>query len=214
MINGAFLKDNCYILAKEKIARISSLPIDKSISMDLLNLHTSTKERLPFICNFYDSIFDVTGIPNSIIDIGCGFNPFSLSLWDFSIKKYYAYDLDNRNIELINEYFKVLNLPQLAEARDVITFSPSEKVDITFLFKLLPVIKSQDKNRCKLLLESINSKYIVISYPLKSIGGKSKGMKNNYSHLFESEFNELFLIQEKLVFTNELVYIVMKRGAL
>ena len=43
----------------------------------VLERHASTRERLPYYGELYNHIFEITGTPKVILDLGCGVNPFS-----------------------------------------------------------------------------------------------------------------------------------------
>ena len=46
----------------------------------ILELHKSSKERMGFYKEFYNEIFKKVGKINTVLDLGCGFNPFSYNL--------------------------------------------------------------------------------------------------------------------------------------
>ncbi|MDR0272303.1 MAG: hypothetical protein LBI27_03175, partial [Clostridiales bacterium] len=77
--------------------------LEKNMYTDILNLHASTKERLPYVKNFYEFVAQHTGAFNSVLDLGCGFNPFCIPLmpeeFAMGIKTYHAYDIDIRTRE-------------------------------------------------------------------------------------------------------------------
>jgi len=77
---GAYNSANIHKKA-EKILyseRFSECESPESEAFKIMRLHASTKERLPHISEFYQFITDHTGNPETILDLGCGFNPFSL----------------------------------------------------------------------------------------------------------------------------------------
>ncbi|MGZ3612068.1 MAG: 16S rRNA methyltransferase, partial [Ktedonobacteraceae bacterium] len=60
------------------------------------------------------------------------------------------------------------------------------------------------------LLESINADHLVVSFPARSLGGKSKGMAANYeSRFYKLVEHEPWSIQ-RLEFPGELVFLVSK----
>ena len=58
-----------------------SEPELKSACRDILTLHSSTRERLPILDRFYRAVFEITGQPASILDLGCGLNPLACPGW-------------------------------------------------------------------------------------------------------------------------------------
>ena len=67
-----------------------------------------------------------------------------------------------------------------------------------------------DKNAAKRLLKELNTKFILASFPAHSLGGKSKGMLQNY----ETRFNQLTEGESwkitRLEFTGELAFLIEK----
>ena len=171
----------------------------------LLALHASTNERLPYYFDFYDFILRQTGQVASIMDIGCGYNPFSLpyieAVWAhitkahcsksdppdprIDLEAYYAYDIDTRVADLINRFFYEMDLPQYAKCADLVEYIPPEQADIALMLKLLPVLEAQSPGSGFRLARELNARYLVITYPLKSLGGREKGMEQHYSAIFE-----------------------------
>src|SRR3989344_2495066 len=68
----------------------------------ILSTHASTKERLDKYAGIYHQIFKKTGKPKAILDLGCGINPLSVIFIKSTKLTYYAYDINQKEIELIN----------------------------------------------------------------------------------------------------------------
>jgi len=170
---------------------------------ELLQLHASTKERFSTLGEFYDFIFGVTGKVDSVLDIGCGLNPFTLGYFPQVPKEYHALDIDSRIAELNNSYFRRLGLPELAGCWDIVSGSPKITVDVAFLFKLLPLIPPE---RRAAVLDEIDARFIVVTYPTKSLGGREKGMKSFYSVAFEEIAGSRIIARKGI--GNELVFVV------
>jgi len=179
---GAYTQDN----AHKKAAKLLDTLEDATTTKALLSLHASTKERLPHYQEFYEFILKHTGKLESILDIGCGYNPFSLPLIPTNIKTYYAYDIDTRVADLLNRFFTHQGLPPLARCEDLAVHIPKETADIALMCKLLPVLEAQTPGSGYKLARGLNVKYLLITYPLKSLGGREKGMIRNYTAAFES----------------------------
>ena len=76
----------------------------------LLGCHASTRERLPLpvMDQTYDSIFEITGIPNSILDLACGMNPIYL--------KHRFPDARIRGVDISGQSISVIHAACSAEA--------------------------------------------------------------------------------------------------
>ena len=150
----------------------------------VLMLHTSTKERISVLEKFYKFIFSVTGQPKSVIDVACGLNPLTLPWMDLGkTAQYFAYDIDENTIDFINKYLKLTGLKSMAIAQDVIVQPPMMEADVALLLKTIPCLERQGKDCSIRLMEALKAKHIVVSFPVKSIGGKSKGMPANYERI-------------------------------
>lgn len=179
----------------------------------LLRIHTSTVERMKFIEEFYQKIFEITGIPKTIQDIGCGFTPLSIEYMKVpSNIKYKAYDIDLAEIEFLNEISKIV-FPEYD-----LTFKPAdilidkfEKSDVIFLLKTLPILERQKKGATEYVLDNLKCKFMVVSFPLKSLSGREVGMARFYSENFEEILSKRKLKFHRLEFSNELVYVIKSK---
>lgn len=210
-IYGAFFSDKCINQAASIMAEYDPEGTIKALAEELLNLHISSQERIATIEEFYEYIFSITGNPTSITDIGCAFNPFSIPYMNISsLKEYYALDIDKRLPDLINNYLKLLALPELASTIDIISSVPENYSDVTFLFKILPVIEHQKKGKTTDILTKINSKYIVVTFPTKSLSGRSKGMEEHYAQFVDTTISPSFNVISSNTIGNEYIVIIQK----
>jgi len=206
---------NILVLEKQKEKDIKK--IDQEISEKILCLHTSTKERMWYVSEFYNFIFENIGPIKSVLDIGCGLNPFTLPYIpnNGEILEYHALDIDNRIADLNNRYFISRGMPALAGCSDVAVEMPGISADVVFLFKLLPLIERQAKGRSLQLLKKIDAQYMIVTYPTKSLSGKKKGMRTFYADAFEAMIESIadrdLFISAKGEVGDELIYVVTKR---
>ncbi|MCL2571186.1 MAG: hypothetical protein FWE11_02185 [Defluviitaleaceae bacterium] len=209
-VYGAYTQDN----AHKKAAKLLDNYDGAATAMALLALHASTKERLPHYDDFYNFIFQYTGKVDSILDIGCGYNPFSLPLIP-KLQKYFAYDIDTRVADLLNRFFLYEDLPPKAKCADLAVEIPKDTADLALMCKLIPVLESQATGSGFLLARSLNVKHLLITYPLKSLGGREKGMEKNYTAAFEKAMEEGQLSSFTLVANqkvgSEILYLLTKQ---
>lgn len=132
----------------------------------LLSQHASTRERLPYLKEFYEILFDRIGTPTTILDLACGLNPFALTFMGLSKDlSYYAYDIHKPRIELINLFLKVYEMQPLAYHQDILVNPPETKADVAFLFKEAHRLEKRSEGSNRKLLMSLNVNKIVISLP-------------------------------------------------
>ena len=185
---------------------------DRDFYLQVLSRHISTRERFDFLQEFYDDISTVCKDCSRFLDIGCGFNPLSFFLFSsLSAEKYDAQDIVGKCIDFLNLCFKDLKVPAKAEVNDITQNIPTDKFDVVFLLKILPLLVQQSPKFNEQLLKTLDTKYFVVTYPTKTLGGKNVGMYNKYQEdikqlcevcnlktIFEKEYkNEILFILEK-----------------
>jgi 16S rRNA (guanine(1405)-N(7))-methyltransferase len=177
----------------------------------IMGHHSSTRERLPILEQFYSTILANLPPINSVIDVACGLHPLAIPWMSLSENVlYYAYDIYEDMIGFLNECMTLMPAQGYAETGDVIRSCPTQKVDVAFILKAIPCLEQVDKTAGLRLLETINADHLVISFPAHSLGGKSKGMAANYeTKFYEQVANKPWSIQ-RFVFPGELVFLVSK----
>jgi len=211
IIHESFLQEGCHENAKIILNDYESddINFDKPLALQLLALHNSTKERLAQIEEIYAFISQHVKCEDRIIDIGCGFNPLALPFLAQQPKSYFAYDINSSTAQTLNTYFNMAELPSYhAEICDMVTDIPKAQGDVLFAFKLFPLLQQQQKGRDFEVLTMLNCPTSIISFPTKSASGKEKGMEAFYSTQFEERLPSDFVVIEKVVFANEMFYVV------
>lgn len=186
-IYGVFFKEALSKQKKEKILQhlkeainTKNNEMEKSIIKSIFSSHLSTFERKDHFRILYNKVFELTGKPKAILDLGCGYNPFSYDYLGCS-PKYVASDISKENLEFISDFAKLKNLPITPLGADLTNSSDLEKVseiseecDITFCLKLLDSLEAQERGISKSILKSIKSPFILVSFPKGSISGKRR----------------------------------------
>ncbi len=211
------------------LLKILSLEIDPALNIkniedveNILKKNLSTKERINFYETIYSKIFEITskGLENknefTIIDLGCGLNPLSyIYLEKIGIKaRYLAIDVNKKAIEIVKKFFEISGregkaiIENIFNIENIVDLIRKEKKPrIVFLFKVIDALEIVERNFSKILLMEIK-KYvdvIVISFPLKALGGKKpiyakrtwikKFLAEHFEILGEFSIpNELFII--------------------
>jgi 16S rRNA (guanine(1405)-N(7))-methyltransferase len=188
----------------------------ETIAFDILKLHRSSKERLRNYEEIYDNIYRITKIqPEIILDLASGYNAFSYFFLKESFQcspNYTCCDIGKKDVILINKFFQNADIKGNAFYVDLTTdLSEIKRInaDICFLFKALDSLEATSKYISEKILKEINSKFIVISFPTKSLGGGrsffstkrkwvDKLMKRlNYTYEEFSIPNEMFFVIKK-----------------
>jgi 16S rRNA (guanine(1405)-N(7))-methyltransferase len=169
--------------------------------------HASTKERLPFVEHFFhDTLGDLPPI-RSVIDLACGLTPLSIPWMPLAADAHYtALDMYTSLANALAVFFEHTGMHGDALCSDVITQPLQNPVDVALLLKTLPCLEQQQKGAGQAILDRIQARHILVSYPLRSLGGNRKGMGATY----EADFNALAVGKDwqvkRFEFPNELAF--------
>jgi 16S rRNA (guanine(1405)-N(7))-methyltransferase len=181
------------------------------VCLKILNFHNSTHERLPILDEFYSKIFQTISPVYSLLDIACGFNPIAIQWMPvFRSATYLAWDIYTDLVAFTNEFFRLVGQPGLAEVVDVLGIRMTPKVDVALLLKKIPCLENVDKLSGERLLDAIQARWIVVSFPVESLCGKEKGMRLNYENKFIKISDNRQWQVKRLEFSKELVFIIDK----
>jgi 16S rRNA (guanine(1405)-N(7))-methyltransferase len=184
----------------------------RATSHRLLSLHSSTRERLSILHRFYSEIVHHTGVPGSVLDLACGLNPLSLPWMGLGNgTTYHAYDIDAERIAFLARYLELAGLDGHAHLQDVIASPPTERADMALLLKSFTCLERQHQGSTRALLDGLAVRYVVVSFPVKSLGRRDKGMLTHYARTFDEMTAGQAWTVTRLNFATELVYLVDKR---
>ena len=210
-VYGAFERDWDYDAAYEQLEaayRQGTGPEIEAACREVMELHSSTRERLPILDQFYPAIFEITGRPASILDAGCGLNPLALPWMDLPAgARYVALDIDAERVAFLNRYLSLAGQEPLARCQDILSRPPSDRVDVALLLKMSPTLERQGSGATLRLIEQLEADHVVVSYAVKSLGGREKGMLETYERQFRENIRDRNWAIEKLVFDTELVLV-------
>ena len=171
----------------------------------LLARHASTRERLPLdrMDALYDRVFEITGAPESILDLACGLNPLYL------LRRYSCpvagVDVSRSCIELLSAEPRFTERWADLLSPDAV---PRERFHIALLFKILPLLERQKPGAAMELMERIDAEYLAVSFPTRSLSGRNVGMERNYSEWMEAHVPSGRAIASRFTSENELFYIL------
>jgi 16S rRNA (guanine(1405)-N(7))-methyltransferase len=189
----------------------------QEILTQVAKLHTSSAERLPILPTFYDQIFEVCHNPKSLVEYGCGLNSVSLLLSGYNKDiSYIGYDIDQNEVNFLNKLYLAHGVDSnfKAECASIFNqdFGRDKDFEVVFLFKLLTTLEQQQKGISLKILNTLPQKWIVVTFPVFSIGRKNRNMGEFYKFWFEELLTKLeFKVNiTTLNFTTELVFIIEK----
>jgi 16S rRNA (guanine(1405)-N(7))-methyltransferase len=183
----------------------------REVCRALMGAHASTRERLPILDEFYRiALADIAPV-RSMLDVACGLNPLAIPFMPLvDGATYYACDIYTDLAAFLNRAFPLLGVTGEAWAADVTQTIPSQPVDLVLIVKAIPCLQQLDKTIGARLLEGVQARHLLVSYPVHSLGGASKGMRANY----EAQFSQLVAGKgwaiRRFDFSTELAFLITK----
>ena len=214
-IMAPYLEELDYAQASDWLKGLSvdsDLSAVKDVCSRILSSHASSRERMPFLETIYAQIFAVIGKPTSILDLACGFHPFSFPWMGLKAEcQFYAYDIHRPRIQLINQFFEVMGLAPLAELRDVLVNPPDLQADAAFLFKEAHRMEKRNPGCNRALWEALKVRYLLVSLPSTDLGG-THDLAEKHRSLVYTTISGLPWKVTEIVFPNEIVFVLDKGG--
>jgi 16S rRNA (guanine(1405)-N(7))-methyltransferase len=176
-----------------------------------MRYHSSTKERLEVLDEFYATVLADLPPVRSVLDLACGLDPLAIPWMGLPDgATYYAYDIYEDMVDFLRAFMELTPVRGQALACDVLRSCPMPCVDLALVLKSFPCLEQIDKSAGAQLLDTIDARYLLVSFPVQSLGGRDKGMLANY----EVHFRELIAGEgwsvERFTFTTELAFLICK----
>ncbi len=179
----------------------------------IMSHHASTRERLPVLDEFYATALREIAPVHSVIDIACGLNPLAIPWMPLAPDAtYYAYDMYDDMMAFIAEFFRMIGRRGQALAGDVLSLPSFPEAELALFLKAIPCLEQMDKAAAHRLMDILPTRYILVSFPVSSIGGRDKHMRVNYeAHFAELVRSKPWRVQ-RFAFSTELAFLVTKQS--
>lgn len=175
-IVATYLGDPDYAAARERLDAAFATGAPQQVEVEcraLLGAHASTRERLPGLEDFYRQLFAMTGRPQVVLDLACGLHPFGLPWMGLpEDTQYYAYDLHQPRIELINHFFRLSGRPALAFHQDILVETPQVQADVALFFKEAHRFEQRQRGCNRPFWQAIRARWLLVSLPAASLTGR------------------------------------------
>ncbi len=194
----------------------------KKVALEALETHVSSKERMDDYGFVWKEIFASCGQVNSVIDLGCGFNPLSLVYLSKGKKglgdlNYYAYDINKDEKKLLSGFFARLSeiVPGFkgkSAILDLFDFAKIPKLpksDLCLMFKVTDHLdKGKGHKNTEKVVVAVPSRFVALSFPTVTRMGKPmKYPKRNWVKLM---CERLGYVVSSFQTSNELFYVIEK----
>lgn len=178
--------------------------------LHVMEAHSSTRERIPILGEFYRTIFEVTGTPRSILDLACGLNPFSLPWMRLDLEtEYYAFDLHQPRIRLIDAFLQHIGYNGAGIHSDILVQTLEQKADIAFFFKEAHRFEQRQHGVNRAFFRSIPARFLLVSLPTANLTGR-RSMLEQDRYLIDQAVSGLDWKVQEILFENEIVFCIEK----
>lgn len=175
-----------------------------------MRTHASTRERLPHLDRFYPGIWEHTGVPRRLLDLGCGLHPLALPWMGIGDAEYLAVDVDARPLHTVRGFLETVGQAHRVEARDLVARPPEDAADVALLLKLVTTLDRQDPDAAARLLRALHARHAVVSFASRSLAGRGDARSRSYRQRLErlaTEAGRVSSITEASV-PNELAFVL------
>jgi 16S rRNA (guanine(1405)-N(7))-methyltransferase len=124
--------------------------------------------------------------------------------------RYYACDIYQDQVDFLNRVFQQRGQQGQAFVSNLLADVPSQATDVALLLKTIPCLEQLDKSIGPRLLAQIKAPVIVVSFPARSLGGRGKGMVQNYAGHFAELVAGLPWQVARFDFSTEVVFRLIK----
>jgi len=214
-LGGAF-QGKCINYAQWE-ARLENLPADIQhpavmlFCQEMMRFHGSTRERLSILPGFYRTTLATVGPLHSVLDLGCGLNPLALPWMDLDDHfTYTACDIYEDMVGFLNTFFQHFSANASAFTCDITQVKDFQTVQLALLLKTLPCLEQLNKHIGRQVLENIHAEHILVSFPVKSLSGNEKGMRENYQRYFYSLLQPSDWTIRTFEFSTELAFLLSR----
>ena len=186
-------------------------PQFREACLDALRGHASTRERVAHLDRFYAGIWELTGVPASVLDLGCGLAPLALPWMGLDrATPYRAVDVDRSALARVGAFLELVGQPHETRALDLVATVPQDHADVALALKLVTTLDRQDPSAAARLLAAVRARHAVVSFATRSLGGHARGMERTYRSRLErlvAEIPRVTGVEEASV-PNELVFVL------
>jgi 16S rRNA (guanine(1405)-N(7))-methyltransferase len=180
----------------------------RQVCSSILEMHASSKERMPILDGFYERLFALTGKPKTVLDLACGLNPFALPWMGLAPDvRYYAYDIHQPRLDLINHFFSLEGLQPLGIKQDILVDPPQVEAEVALFFKEAHRFEQRQHGCNRGLWIALRVRYLLVSLPTNSLSGRHNLVERQRRLVYNTLSGLPWQVSE-LMFDSELVFCI------
>ncbi len=183
------------------------------VCLRILDAHASSRERIPEMAELYRAIFDLTGVPEVLLDLACAYNPLAWRWMSLPRStRYLAFDINARTVDLVAGYCALEGVAGGAELRDVVCSPVLEQADVALLLKMYHCLEHRERGLAWSVVEQIPATWVVVSFPVRNLANRKVDIAGNYVEEMRRRCSARGYEMEEIGFESEHVVIIHKDG--
>ena len=215
-VSGAYVGPRMDLRSMTARLAVQDLTQDNPEGRDMLlgwmALHASTRERLPILEDFFKQTLSKLTPIRSVLDLACGFNPLALPWMPLAPDApYYGCEVDREVVAFLNQTLTAFQRRGKIETCDLFTHIPQHRVHLAMALKTIPCLEQLDKSIGLRLLDGLQAEFLLVSFPVASLGGRDKGMLAHYTDHFTGLLASRNWPYEIFEFSTELAFLIHKQ---
>ena len=181
----------------------------RSFCMSILRMHTSTAERIDHMQDAFQRILPRASRISRVLDLGGGLNAFALPWMGLDpAAEYVHFDVDHQLTDIVNLFLQRIEHAGRSECRDILTWPVTESADVAFLLKVVPCLEQQRVGASLDILRTLQVPRAVVSFPTRSLGGRSHGMYEHYHRMLHQLTGKISASVEEWRYPTETYYVL------
>ncbi len=195
-------------LAELAAARDTQL---REVCLRIMRHHASTRERVGILSSFYTTTLAGSGPVRAVLDVACGLNPLAIPWMPFGAEVVYtACDIYSDMVAFLNAFFAIAGINGRAEVCNLLAAPPQQEADLALVLKVIPPLEQLEPGAGLQLLRALNAGHLLVSFPVRSLGGRAKGMVEHYEQRFRALVAAERWSIQRFEFATELAFLVTK----
>ena len=178
--------------------------------LSVMKKHASTRERIPWLVEFFGVIEEQIGRPKLVLDLACALDPLSLPWLKLTPEPtFLAFDVNGARINYLNQLFAAAFPFAKAIQQDILVDPPCEKADCAFFFKEAHRLEKRQPGATIQLLQQLNVDVIVLTLPATDLA-RHHSLENYHTQLVEKAIQGQDFHFEKIRVGDELLFFIRK----
>ncbi len=195
-------------------ARAVSEEAFRAACQDVMRAHASTRERLPILAEFYAALLGDLGPIHTLLDVACGLNALALPWMPLAPgASYIGCDIYEDMVAFVRAFLPLAGMTGDALTCDLGAALPTRPADVALALKTIPCLEQTDKAAGLRLIEGLPAHVVIVSFPVRSLGGRQKGMAEHYEAHLRDLLSGRDWPVERFEFASELAFRITKQPA-